>query len=510
MSKVQTVSAIIVVLMLGIGSYEFIKGNFEEAPGETKAKEREVVIASVRELASERTSLPLIGTVTSLSEATIRAEGSGQITAVYHKLGDFVGAGGILAEIENSRERAALLSAEAQLASTEASAGISAISGGSQKNLLDEAKVSALNTLQSTFDTIDDSIRTKIDPMFVDPNLTNPKFSIQTTNDQLTININSERLKITEILKAQTLRRTTLAVTNDAKVEIEKTEEDLRYIKKFVDDVVAGLNQSVPNQSVSQATIDGYKSVVGGVRSSLNASLSSLSLTKDNLTAKQSQYDISLKQSGTGGNTTSDAALKQAQAGLRLAQVNLAKTIIRSPIAGTLNSFSLERGDFVTNFQEVAVVSNNGALEIRAYITEDDAREIEVGAKTAIDSKIEGIVTRVAPALDPLTKKIEVRIGIKGDAKTLVNGESVRVDIVRTAHIDAATSVITIPISALKITADGPVVFTVEEGTLVSHAIVEGALLGDRIEIREGLTPDMEIVIDARGLKGGASVTVKN
>lgn len=509
LSRNQKIATIVFILVLLGGGYKIFTRSGADTLATLGANEREVALASVGDLASKRTALPLIGSITSVSEATIRAETSGQITAVYKKLGDYVGAGGIIAIIENSREKAAVEQAQAALASAEAAAGISAISGSNQKESLDQAKVNAFNTILSAYDSVDDSVRTKIDPMFTDASLSNPKFMVLTSNSQLTTNINFERLKVTDILNAEVARKNSLSASSDLSAELTKAESDLRYVKTFVDDIASALNQSTPTQNISQSTIDGYKATVALVRNSLNASLSSVSAARDNLNSKQAQYDISQKQSGGEGVTTSGAALRQAQAALRIAEVNLEKTIIRSPINGTINSFSLEQGDYVTAFQVVAIVSNNGALEIRAYITEDDAREIQVGAQATIDGRLSGIVTRVAPALDPLTKKIEVRIGIVSGANTLLNGQSVRVDIERTASKLNPNQKITVPISAIKITADGPMVFTVEGGVLKEHPVTEGALLGDSIELLSGATPDMVIVTDARGLKDGDSVITK-
>jgi multidrug efflux pump subunit AcrA (membrane-fusion protein) len=54
------------------------------------------------------------------------------------------------------------------------------------------------------------------------------------------------------------------------------------------------------------------------------------------------------------------------------------------------------------------------------------------------------------------------------------------------------------------------VIFTVDyENKLVSHDVKIGRLLGDRVEILSGLTNDMKIVEDARGLRDGEIVVVK-
>jgi multidrug efflux pump subunit AcrA (membrane-fusion protein) len=57
---------------------------------------------------------------------------------------------------------------------------------------------------------------------------------------------------------------------------------------------------------------------------------------------------------------------------------------------------------------------------------------------------------------------------------------------------------------------DSSVVFTLDEQKkLVAHEIQIGALLGDRVEIVSGVSADMEIVTDARGLREGQTVTTQ-
>jgi hypothetical protein len=135
-----------------------------------------------------------------------------------------------------------------------------------------------------------------------------------------------------------------------------------------------------------------------------------------------------------------------------------------------------------------------------------------VGNKVTIQNTAEGVVTRMASALDPLTKKVEVRIGVSSGLSTLRNGQSVSLSIVRTSGSAKASwksDTLSIPIVSLKITPDGAVVFVVENNVLKSRMVKIGALLGDRIVITEGLTTSMEIVTDARGLKDGQTVQLR-
>jgi hypothetical protein len=146
-----------------------------------------------------------------------------------------------------------------------------------------------------------------------------------------------------------------------------------------------------------------------------------------------------------------------------------------------------------------------------SYVTEDDARRIAVGNEVMIDNTVKGVITRIAQALDPRTKKIEVRVGITEKTGSLVNGQSVRMNITKSKQTVASTTgPIKIPLSALKLTPNGAFVFSVSaSSTLVSIPVKEGAILGEEIQILSGLDGSEQLVTDARGLKDGMTVLVK-
>lgn len=499
-----------VAVTLGlIGGY-FLKGGGAEEGGEEIASPRQVYVESVAELSRNSDPLPLVGTVTSKNEASINAEAAGEIVAIYRKLGDYVEAHGLIAEINNIRERASLEQAKAGVDSARASATILDVGGDRDLQLLEETRNSAVNGLQSAYDTVDDSIRAKLDSMFSNPRGSNPQFNILTSDNQLLINLNFKRLKITEIIAAQNLRKTFLSVQTDLLKEINLAETELRYLKDFVDDVILALNQGVPSQAFSQTSIDALKTTASSVRTALNSSLSTLSSLRDNLNSRTAQFKISEQQRSSGATTvsTSEASLNQALATFSLAEANLEKTLIRSPISGTINSFSLKLGDFVSLYQPVAVISNNAALELVSYVTEKDLPYLFLGSKVTFRGKPLGEITRIAPALDPKTKKIEIRVGLNADSKFL-NGETISFSVSRAVgDAPEANRLPVIPLSALKITPAGSFVFSVEaDNTLKAHPVSEGLLLGNRISIVQGLSMDMRIVTDARGLKEGLLVS---
>jgi RND family efflux transporter MFP subunit len=461
---------------------------------------KSIEVDSVANLSQGGTSLSVAGTVESQTEATVRAEKSGEVTAVYRALGDTVSAGTVIAEIENDSERAAVLQAQGAVQAATAGSNVS-------QTTLQGAQGSAVTALLSAYAAIENAIRTDIDPMFSNAEGAQPTFNVQSSDSQSKIDAQNKRALLGPTLARVQARATTLSNSDDLAAELTKTESDLRTAKDFLDTVIAALNAGIATAGVSDSTIAAYKATANGARASVTSSLSAISAARQSLqTAAQNAAD------GSGAASASQAALTQAQGALAAARANLEKSIIRAPISGTINSLSLKLGDFIQMTSPVLTVANNRALEVIAYITASDAPRIAVGDKATVEGGVEGTITRIAPALDPLTKKIEVRIGLPSGVSTLVNGQSVVVDFEKAASTPGKpiSGPITIPITALKIGSDNIVVFTVDDQSmLVPHEVTLGTLMGDRVEIKSGVTPDMQIVTDARGLQPGEKVIVK-
>jgi RND family efflux transporter MFP subunit len=246
----------------------------------------------------------------------------------------------------------------------------------------------------------------------------------------------------------------------------------------------------------------------------VTATISTLVTMRTTLTASITANQVAGADNQTqvsGALATADAQVKQALGVYNAALSRLEKTIIRSPITGTLNSLTINTGDYISAFTQVAIVSNNGALEVASSVNEDDVKRISVGSLVLIDGTVSGVITRIAQAIDPTTKKIEVRIGIKDIKSSLVNGQSVRITVTqdkKQTQPQTRVGPVIIPIAALKLTPRGGNVFTVSaSNTLVAVPVKEGAILGEEIQILEGLSGDEEIVVDARGLKENQVVT---
>lgn len=458
---------------------------------------RQVELKSVAYLSSDSTPLSIAGTVSSKSEAQVRADVGGQITSVNYTLGDYVGAGAVIASVENASQRAAVAQAQGAVDAATAGASVSQTS-------LSSTKAGAVTALLSAYNAIDKAVHNDIDPMFSNPDSPIPQFSVQSSDSQSKINAENLRSQLSPIFPREQSQSASISASSDLLAEIAATQMELKQVRDFLDAVIKTLNNGVATNNISDATIATYLATANGSRTAIVGAISALSSAQASIETAQKGADT---QSGS-----SAAALAQAEAGLAAARANLEKTIVRAPISGTINSLSLKVGDYLSAGSVAVVIANNGALEVTAYVTDIDSREIAAGSAATIETQagtVKGAVTRVAPAIDPATKKVEVRIGITEGNSNLVNGQSVTVSIERAHKATTALKTITLPLSALKVGADSISVFTVDEDNkLIAHAVTLGQLLGDRVEIESGVTAEMQIVTDARGLQPGQVVSL--
>ncbi len=493
---------------------------------------RVVSLLSLMEDAQDVGSLDLVGEVSAKERAELRAETGGRVTQVTKRIGDRVGAGEIIAQFENARERGALLQAEGALDSARANLQrtengnrtetLDILNAGeaSAKIALDATKESVLNSLKSLYSANEEAVHSKVDSVFTNPRTSAPQFIFSTSDSRLEETIGNTRPTIESILDAQLARKALLAPSADLSAELLRAQSETRTILSFVDSVSRAINQAIPSTSQPQSAIGTAGGSVTGAQAILAGNLQSISGNIQELNGKMTALTIATANLSQGLTPAREedilqarAGLKQAQGAYALASAGWEKTIIRSPLSGTINSLSADLGTYVAPGTLVASISNTSGNEVKAFMTAEDMTSVVIGAKVVSDKGLEGIVTRVAPGIDPVTKNVEVNISLNDPEKTLVNGSSIGVSIARQTQLSSPsnTSKRTIPLSAVKLYADRAVVFTVNsESALVEHTIELGPLLGDRVTVISGLDGLETIIKDARGFRPNEVVEVKS
>lgn len=493
----QAVIAAILAALL-IGAIALARSGGTEAAA-TPA--RAVTVASVASMSGTGSSLSVIGTVRSIAEANILAQSGGTVQSVRTKLGANVPAGFVIAELSNASEAAAVLQAQGAYDAAIAARNITLLQSGNAQTSFTEAQASARESYRSAYTSMDTVLSTYVSALFGMPTIEGPQLLI---NEGPTTGLSRQRAAIEDMMEAWA-RKLPAAESTNPETLLSEATQNVTTISTFLNELNRATSAYESNATAAQVT------ALATARSTVATQLASLSAARDAYNAKKTAAQVGTQQSSSQGAqvASADAAVKQALGSLRAAQAVYERTIVRAPIGGTVNYLSLRPGAYVTAMSHVATVAQNGALEIVSYVTESERENLSVGMQVLVNETNPGVVTAISPALDPVTKQIEVRIALT-EGSDLIDGQSVRIGFPQVvSETPVASGPVLLPLASVKLLADARVVFSVDaEGRLVAHPVTIGDVRGDRIEVLSGVTPELMIVADARGLAEGQKVQV--
>lgn len=201
------------------------------------------------------------------------------------------------------------------------------------------------------------------------------------------------------------------------------------------------------------------------------------------------------------------AVREQAEAQVRLVEVELALTRVEAPFAGVLAEVATELGEWITPsppgvpIPPVLDLIDPTSLYVSAPIDEVEAERLAVGqvVRVTVDTrpgqKLAGNVARVAPfILDVLeqnrTVEIEVELAEPADAAGLLPGLSADVEVI----ISRADGVLRLPTAAI---AEGGKVLLLADGRLAERRVETGKRNWQLTEVREGVA-EGELVVTSR------------
>jgi len=206
------------------------------------------------------------------------------------------------------------------------------------------------------------------------------------------------------------------------------------------------------------------------------------------------------------------AELAQAQAALDTAQLNLRDAHLRAPIAGAIETKSVETGQYVQPGTVLATLLRRDPLLLRFKVPEADAARLQHGMIArfrvrADQEQYTAEIEHVAQAADAsrmVSVVAEVAPGQAGGA--LRPGAFAEVSIAVGATVDAPV----IPEIAIRPSESGFLAYVVEGGLAKQRTLELGMRTSDgKVEVRSGLVPgELLVVRGAEALRNGAKVKV--
>lgn len=214
---------------------------------------------------------------------------------------------------------------------------------------------------------------------------------------------------------------------------------------------------------------------------------------------------------------TAKADVLSAQQALRVADLNLRDSSVRAPIAGVVQTRTVQQGQYLQAGAVLATILQRDPMLLRFQVTEQDAPRLRTDMPVTMKLKesprtFNAKITLVAGAADPTTRMVPVTAQVDATDATqhqywLRPGAFCEV----TVPVDTARPGIVVPSLAVQPTEKGSVVYIVEDGKTARARVVQLGMHTPEggVELTQGVKAGEMIVV--RGidpLTDGAPVKV--
>ena len=293
------------------------------------------------------------------------------------------------------------------------------------------------------------------------------------------------------------------AAVDQAKAAVNQAEARLRQIRELTTPVAEqALAQAKATLANAQKQYDrtqdlAAKGFIG--QSQLDDAERNLQVARSQMETAQLQVK-SNRPDGTE-YAIAQTSLQQARATLLAAQARLGHTLIKAPVAGTLISRNVERGDVVQPGKVLMVLSPAGATQLVVQIDEKNLRYLSlgqsaIGAADAYPGKRFPVeVVYINPGVDATRGSVEVKLNVPSPPDYLRQDMTVSVDI-EVAHLVDALSLS--PEAMHDAAGVAPWVMLVVDGRALKRPVKLGVRGDKRVEILDGLI-EGDLVLRAAG-----------
>jgi len=200
------------------------------------------------------------------------------------------------------------------------------------------------------------------------------------------------------------------------------------------------------------------------------------------------------------------AVIDRDQAGLKFADAEVTSTI-----DGLVKTVLTEVGATVSPAAPLFQVVDVETVEVAVNVPEKRLGRIREGllAELSVLSYpgrvFHGTVSRLSPALDPVSRTLEVRLRIENSAHALKPGMFAEVRLL----LRQESQIVRIPLAALVDRAEGQVAFVIRENRAQEVAVRTAFIQEDTAAVESGIAAgDRVVVVGQQNLNGGDEVTV--
>lgn len=246
----------------------------------------------------------------------------------------------------------------------------------------------------------------------------------------------------------------------------------------------------------------------------LSIELQNTQAAYQNALTNSQRYENAFKTGGVTKQQLDQAKLDLVNAKARLdqAKINFGDASIKSSINGIVNKRSIEPGSVVSPGTELFELVNVAKLKLKVNVDEQHVAGLKVGSTIKVkasvypDKVFDGKITFIAPKADgSLNFPVEIEIANNPDKELKAGMYGTAIF---TSGAAQKTPIKTIPRTAFVGGVAGNQVFVVKDSVVKFTKIVSGRILGNEVEVLEGLNEgDIVVTSGQINLTDGSKVT---
>jgi HlyD family secretion protein len=296
----------------------------------------------------------------------------------------------------------------------------------------------------------------------------------------------------------------------NARLQLQQARINLDQTRTNTGQATASLQAAVraAEASLQKARQDAQSAAdlyaLGGVsQADLSAARSALAQAESGL----AQARNTLSQNGSGGQGSVallQAQLQSAQAGVRQAEENLARTAVRAPFAGVVASLAVEVGEFAGQGSPVFRLVDEGSLKATFNVTPADAGALTPGSTLNLDYGGDTYVATVqdASGVAGPDRLVPVTAGVAGGGSLPLGGSA------QVRYRATLGDGVLVPTTALAVDGGESAVYVAEEGVARRVPVTVVAEAQGRVAVR-GVEEGARVISPVPpSLQDGAGVRV--
>lgn len=248
----------------------------------------------------------------------------------------------------------------------------------------------------------------------------------------------------------------------------------------------------------------------------INVNAQNANAVYQNAVADYNRFENAFKTGGVTKQQLDQAklAMVNAKSQLTQANINVGDTRIKAPISGFINNKYIEVGSIITGMPatELFDIVNVSKLKLKVTVNESQVASLKVGTPIKVtasvypDKTFSGKITFIASKADESLNfpvEIEITNNASKDLKAGMYGTA------EFASNQQKQSLKIVPRNAFVGSVSSNEIFVIENGSAKLKKVTAGRILGDKVEILNGLNDGETVIVTGQiNLQDGSKVEV--